>query len=281
MRKISVLFATLFISFWMFFPLGASAENMYVYDQADLLTTEEEAVLQQSAEFCKDKWKMNFLVVTTEDAEGKSSKEYADDFYDLRFPEESEEDGVLYLIDMDNREIYLSTSGETIRYLTDVRIDRILDDAFECVAAGDYYGTFSAFFLGTDEYLTQGIPENQSNYNVETGEQDFYYETYEKSNTITFAEAVIAAIVALAAAGGTCAVITGKYQLKFEDFHYDAYTDSEVRLYVNEDRLINSFVTHRRIPRNNETSRSGGGSGRSSVHTSSSGRSHGGGGRKF
>lgn len=281
MRKISVWFATLCISLWLLLPLGVSAENVYVYDQADLLTTEEEAVLQQSAEFCKDKWNMNFLVVTTEDAEGKSSMEYADDFYDLRFPEESEEDGVLYLIDMDNREIYLSTSGETIRYLTDARIDRILDDAFECVAAGDYYGTFSAFFLGTDEYLSQGIPENQENYDVETGEQDFYYDTYEKSNKITFVEAAIAAIVALAAAGGTCAFITGKYQLKFEDFHYDAYTDSDMRLYLKEDRLVNSFVTHRRVPQSNGTTRSNSGGSRSSVHRSSSGRSHGGGGRKF
>lgn len=281
MRNVRVWFTALWFSLCMFISLEVSAETDYVYDQADLLTTEEEEALQKSAEFCKAQWNMNFLVVTTEDAEGKSSREYADDFYDMRFPEESEEDGVLYLIDMDNREIYLSTSGEAIRYLTDNRIDRILDDAFECVAAGDYYDTFTVFFMGTDDYLNQGIPKDQYNYDVETGEQDFYYDAYEEEKKITLTEAMIALAVALATAGGTCAFIIGKYQLKFEDFHYDAYTDSDIRLYVKEDRLVNSFVTHRRIPRNDGTNRSGGGGSRSSVHRASSGRSHGGGGRKF
>lgn len=281
MRKIRVWFTALCMGICMFASLNVSAENDYVYDQADLLTEEEEAALQKSAEFCLDKWNMNFLVVTTEDAEGKSSRDYADDFFDLRFPEQSEEDGVLYLIDMDNREIYLSTSGEAIRYLTDDRIESILDDAYECVAAGDYYGTFAAFFMGTDEYLSQGIPEGQYNYDEETGEQDFYQNTAKAEKKITLGEVIIALIAALAAAGGTCAFIAGKYQLKFEDFHYDAYTDAEVRLYVNEDRLVNTFVTHRRIPRNTGTTRSGGGGVGSSVHRSSGGRSHGGGGRKF
>ena len=102
---------------------------------------------------------------------------------------------------------------------------------------------------------------------------------------ITLVKSTIGAIPkhrATAAALGTCGFIKGKYQLKFEDFHYDAYTDSEVLLNTKEDRLINSFVTHRKIPRNNGTTRSsGGGGGRSSVHRASSGRSHGGGGRKF
>lgn len=257
------------------FSMAALAEEKCVFDQADLLTDQEEEALEKLAKEYFEEWDMNFLAVTTEDAEGKSSREYADDFYDTYFPEASEEDGVLYLIDMDHREIYLSTSGEAIRYLTDSRIDYILDEAFEEVADGDYYETFLEFFENTEYYLKQGIPSGQYNYDTETGEIDRYREP----KKITVLELVIALAAALAAAGGTCAWIVGKYQLKFEDFHYDAYTDSEVRLSVKEDCLINSFVTHRRIPRNNGGS--GGGAGRSSIHTSSSGRSHGGGGRGF
>lgn len=274
MRKLKSL---VFIGLAAFFLFGtaAFAEEIFVYDQADLLTAQEEEELERLAKEYSENWNMNFLVVTTEDTEGKSSMEYADDFYDACFPEASEEDGVLYLIDMDNREIYLSTSGEAIRYLTDSRIDRILDEAFEKVADGDYYGTFVEFFENTEYYLRQGIPSNQYNYDTETGEIDRYREP----KRITAIELVIALVAALAAAGGTCAWIIGKYQLKFEDFHYDAYTDSDVKLSVKEDRLVNTFVTHRRIPKN--TGSSGGGGSRSSVHHSSSGRSHGGGGRKF
>ncbi len=259
--------------------IEAFAQETYVYDHADLLSEEEEATLQGYAEDFHEKWDMNVLVVTTDDTEGKYSMEYAEDFYDARFPEAEEEDGVLYLIDMDNREIYLSTCGIAIRYLTDSRIDHILDLAYTDVSAGDYYGTFVTFFEETHYYLSQGIPKDQYNYDVETGDRDYYTDSYEKPMRITLTELVIALIAALAAAGGTIAAITAKYQLKFEDFHYDAYTDCDVQLSVKQDRLVNRIVTHRRIPKNNGSS--GGGGSRSSVHRSSSGRSHGGGGRKF
>lgn len=283
MKSFKGLMITLCLCGILFAAMNVSAESDYVYDQADLLTTEEEASLQEYAENFAKNWNMNFLVVTTDNAEGKNSMEYADDFYDERFPEESEEDGMIYLIDMDNREIYLSTCGMAVRYLTDSRIDSILDEAFNYVADGDYYGTFVAFFDETDYYLNQGIPSDQYNYDTDTGETDYYYDSYEEPMRITLMEAVIALVAALAAAGGTIGFITAKYQLKFEDFHYDAYTDSDVQLSVKSDHLVNKFVTHRRIPKNNGSSggsRSGGGS-RSSTHRSSSGRSHGGGGRRF
>ena len=200
MRKLKVILAVLFLCAGLFSTMNVLAESDYVYDYADLLTTEEEAELQNYAENFRGNWNMNFLVVTTNDAEGKSSMEYADDFYDARFPESSEEDGMIYLIDMDNREIYLSTCGEAIRYLTDSRIDHILDEAYNCVADGDYYGTFVTFFDETDYYLNQGIPSDQYNYDVETGEKDYYYDSYEAPKRITLMEFVIALVAALAAA---------------------------------------------------------------------------------
>lgn len=268
---ILVLFCAVFLN-----GFCVSAKETAVYDQADLLSAEEEEALETLAEDYSTEWQMNFLIVTTEDTEGKTAEDYADDFYDLHFPENTQEDGVLYLIDMEHREIYLSTSGIAIRYLTDQRIDTLLDDAYGYVSEGDYFGTFESFLEGTVSYLKKGIPSDQYNYDTETGEIDPYKLKYQ----ITPMECLIALIAGLAAAGGTMLFIKAKYQLKFEDFHYDAYTDSEVELTVREDRLINTMVTHRRIPRNDEHSGGGHSSG-SSVHHSSSGRSHGGGGRNF
>ena len=279
MRKLRVWLSVICLCTGLFTVMNVSAETLYVYDHADLLTIEEEEELQNYAEVMKDTWKMNFLIITTDDARGKSSMEYADDFYDAQFPEESEMDGVAYLIDMDHREIYLSTSGLAIRYLTDERIDTILDAAFEYVADGDYYGTFKAFIHESEKFFYEGIPENQYNYDVNTGEIDYYQEPMK----LTFGEFLFAFAAALIPSVLTVGGIKAKYQLKFEDFHYDAYTDSEVQLSVKSDRLVNKFITHRRIPKNDDSSggsRGGGGS-RSSVHTSSSGRSHGGGGRSF
>ena len=279
MKRFRILIMAFCLCCGLISVMDVSAEENYVYDHADLLTVEEEEELQDYAEIMKDVWEMNFLIITTDDAEGKSAMEYADDFYDVCFSEESEIDGMAYLIDMDNREIYLSTSGIAIRYLTDDRKEVVLDKAFEYVADSDYYGTFKAFFDESEEFLYEGIPEDQYNYDVNTGEIDYYQEPMR----ITFGEFLFAFVAALIPAAITVGAIKAKYQLKFEDFHYDAYTDSDVQFSVKSDRLVNKFVTHRRIPKNNGSSggSSGGGGSRSSVHTSSSGRSHGGGGRKF
>lgn len=278
MRRWKRFWTVLCLYISLFAAMHVSAETDYVYDEADLLTEEEEAKLQEYSERFLEEWDMNFLVVTTNDALGKSSMAYADDFYDEFFPESDQEDGVLYLIDMDNREIYLSTCGMASRYLTDDRIDYILDAAYNYVADGDYYGTFVAFFDETDYYLDQGIPSDQYHYDTETGKRDDYHDS---AKHITLTEVLVAFIAALAAAGGTAGFIVAKYQLKFEDFHYGAYTDSHLQLSVKSDQLVNRFVTQRRIPQNNGSSGGGSGGSRSSVHHSSSGRSHGGGGRKF
>jgi len=278
MKKMKLLITAFCLCCGLAAAFHVSAEENHVYDHADLLTVQEEEYLENLAAERAEQWDMNFLMVTTDDAGGKSAMEYADDFYDAQFPEESEEDGILYLIDMDNREIYLSTSGLAIRYLTDERVNRILDDAFGFVADDDYYGTFVTFMEETEAYLVKGIPSDQYNYDVETGETDYYQEPM----GITFGEFLFALVAALIPAGITIGIIKAKYQLKFEDFHYDAYTDSDVQLSVKSDRLVNTFVTHRRIPKNDgHSGGSGGGGSRSSVHRSSSGRSHGGGGRKF
>lgn len=277
MRNVRMLFCGLCLLAGMFFCLNSDAAERYVYDNASLLTPEEREMLEETAKGFSEYWNMDFGVVTTDDAQGKTSRDYADDFYDTYFDITDERGGVLYLIDMDNREIYLSTCGQAIRYLTDERIERILDEAYAEIADGDYYGTFEAFFDATEDYLERGIPSNQYHYDTETGERDYYYDSVPKTKQITFWEAVIAGIAALAAALGTCGFIVGKYRLKFEDFHYDAYTDSDISLSVNEDRLVNTFVTHRHIPKNDGNS----GSGSSSVHRSSGGTSHGGGGRSF
>ena len=276
MKKIKLFFIMLCLCGSLVTGLDVSAQSNCVYDKANLLTAQEEEELQKHADVMQEAWKMNFLIVTTDDAEGKTSREYADDFYDALYPEE---DGILYLIDMDNREIYMSTTGLAIRYMTDARIDAILDVAFLYVADGDYSGTFKAFLNESKYYLNQGIPENQYNYDMDTGEID----VYEEPMGITMGEFLFALVVAMIPAFITMGIIKAKYQLKFEDFHYDPTANSDVTLSVKSDRLINKIVTHRRIPKDtNSSGRSGGGGGsRSSVHHSSSGGSHGGGGRSF
>ena len=57
----------------------------------------------------------------------------------------SDQSGILFLIDMDNRELYISTNGQMIRYMTDSRINDVLDDVYNYAADADYYGAAAAW----------------------------------------------------------------------------------------------------------------------------------------
>ena len=53
-----------------------------VFDEADLLSETEEQVIQQEIEVRIQKLSMDIIVVTIDDAYGKSAMNYADDYYD-------------------------------------------------------------------------------------------------------------------------------------------------------------------------------------------------------
>lgn len=250
-----------------------AAQSGNVYDDAELLTEDEINVLNTQIAEIQEHSGWNIYAVTTADAGGRSANAYADDFFDAHSPEQ--EGGVAVLIDMDNREIAISTCGEAIRYLTDRRVDSILDDAYNDVSEGEYGDCLLTMLEGIDSAYDAGIPSGQYNYDVETGEVSVY-------RTITWMEAVVALLLAAGAGAAVYAVVAGTYKLRFKTYKYDFRENSHVELRVNDDLFVNEMTTHRRIPR--ETSSSGSSShssGRSSTHRSSSGRSHGGGSRKF
>ncbi len=267
---IIVLFTSLLLSSVAF---GAPAE-MLIVDNAGLFNDSDINSLTNSLSILSDNYNMDIVIVTTYDAEGKSSRDYSDDYFDYNgYGRGDDRSGILFLIDMDNREAYISTSGEGIRYLTDMRIERVLDSIFDSgLSQGDYYGAALGFIDMTSYYLDQGVPSDQ--HTVFEGEKE--------KNKFTPFEAVASLLASLGVGGGFYSSITSRYKVKNPPNPFSYRNNSIVNLANNSDRLIDQFVTSRIIPR---TPPSGGGSGsssgRSTVHRSSSGRSHGGGGRKF
>lgn len=252
---------------------SANMAESFVYDYAGLLSADEISALEMQIADMKEKTGWDIFAVTTYDAEGKSSMVYADDFYDERTAEDS--DGILVLIDMDNREIYVSTCGKAIRYLTDARIERILDDGFYYVSNGEYASCLSAMLESVEYYYDAGIQEDQYNYDVETGAVLEY-------RSLTWMEVVPVFLLAAGVGLAIYMIVVKSYSMKGGRYDYPYMKYGKLDLIEHEDRFIRQHVTHHRIQTN---SGSGGGnhssSGRSSTHRSSSGRSHGGGGRRF
>jgi len=250
-----------------------------VFDEAGLFSQDEMDRLDEEIQDLKAETDMDYVVLTIDDAEGKTSQEYADDYYEATgFGTHGNYSGMLYLIDMDNREIYISAEGDMMRYLTDERVETMLDHAFEEVADGNYADSALSVLKDAGAYFEQGIPEGQYNYSSESGDIDPYVQ----KKGFPILALVFGAAAGLIAALCTFFGVKGKYQLSFQTYHYPLSEKSDLHLTVSEDRLVNQFITHRRIPKNPPSSGSGRNSSvRTTTHRSSSGRVHSGGGRKF
>lgn len=263
--------AVLSVSAFSLQPAYAAAEDSKVVDDADLLSYDEEQEIQSMLDEFAEESGWTLFAVTTDDANGMTSEEYADDYVDQNA---FEENGVCFLIDMDNREIYMSTTGSAIRILTDHRIDSIMDDSYEYAGDGEYVKCFETMIRETEDSFHEGIESGQYNYDRDTG------EISKAPNRLTVWDMIISLIAAAAAGGAVVAVIAGKYRLKFGGWQYDFKSNSRRDLTNKTDRLVNTFRTAHHIQRD-----SGGGSGssgsRSTTHHSSGGGTHGGGGHKF
>lgn len=130
--------------------VSASAQELYVYDYADLLTDEEEASLSTLAKNQSNQYGISITFLTYDDSEGKSTMVYTDDFYDQTI---AETNGFLLAIDMDNREVYVNTVGTCIDNISDSEIDVILDNTYTYASDAEYADFFStAMDITLDAY---------------------------------------------------------------------------------------------------------------------------------
>ena len=265
------------------FAAESVPEKMRVYDQADLFSYDEEMELASKISELQETMDMGLAVVTTEDNSG-SARDYADDFYEqYEIGTGKNHDGALFLIDMENGELWISTEGKMIRYLTDDRINEILDASIEYAYEGEFYESAYVFLNGVEKFYEKGIQADQYNYDTETGKVDKY-------KSIQWYEFLIAFVIASAAGGIAVVTVLRDYGMKNEgsrmasNFRLSYRKDSAFTLgNVLADVLLNTYVT-RTVIRTQNNQGSGGGvprGGRSSTHRSGSGRVHGGGGRKF
>ena len=308
--------AALLVVFLLLAPVPVLAtepeQEQRVFDDAGLFTEGEAAELEQKIAAAREKTEMDIVIVTTSDARGKTARDYADDYYDENgFGAGDDNSGVLLLIDMDNRELYISTCGMMIRYLTDARIESMLDHVYEGAAAEDFAASGRAFVADTALYVGLGVVSGQYNYNEETGSEDAYEPQQEPQSSSESEEAVppskseappasstgwdnfvrqlpLYVMIALGTGVGVCLAVRSNYKMKNKRYWYPYREKASFYLTQQSDRLVSRDITSRYVGETTTKAASSGAksssassSARSTTHTSSSGVTHGGGGRKF
>lgn len=270
---------------------GAVSGQPRVFDQAGLFSETEIIQLEEKIAQCRKSTKMDVVIVSAYADGERSAEEYADDYYDYGgFGVGKKASGVLLLYYMDGPgqpggECYISTAGTMINMLTDERIESILDDVYGDLGNRDFAGATEHFLEDVKAYVKEGVESGQYTYNRDTGEIVRYH-------SIRLYEVAIAMVIAGILAGSVCLDIKKRYAMKQSSREVSnslqAYrADCAFCFSVAGDKMINKYVRSIPIPRNTSSGSGGRGhsgsssAGRSTIHTSSSGRSHGGGGRRF
>lgn len=109
-------------------------------DEAELLDQEEET---QLANEMKEITSYGNAVLKTISYNSYSASSYAEDFYYDIFGQSS---GTLFLIDMDNRELYLFNNGDISYTVTSAYSDSITDNVYRYASREDYYNCASKAF---------------------------------------------------------------------------------------------------------------------------------------
>lgn len=265
------------------FPMGAQAAAPVV-DDAGLFTAEEISQMETLIQSIQSTYQVDAVVVTSEDVPRNGSQAFADDYFDYNgYGLGSDKAGILYLIDMSNRVPHISTSGVMIDYMTDHRIEELLDLVDRYLQRQKFGASAIALLQQTAAYMKEGREYGSFRYDSETGERltGLY-------NPLTLVEIGIAVAAGLVVCLLLVSAVTKKYTLKGTTYQYQANRNTSLSLQQSQDQFLRES---RRTIRHSIPSSGGGGSsmgGRSgggmgsSVHTSSSGSSHGGGtGRGF
>lgn len=270
---------------------GAVSGQPRVFDQAGLFSETEIIQLEEKIAQCRKSTKMDVVIVSAYADGERSAEEYADDYYDYGgFGVGKKASGVLLLYYMDGPgqpggECYISTAGTMINMLTDERIESILDDVYGDLGNRDFAGATEHFLEDVKAYVKEGVESGQYTYDRDTGEIVRYH-------SIRLYEVAIAMVIAGILAGSVCLDIKKRYAMKQSSREVSnslqAYrADCAFCFSVAGDKMVNKYVRSVPIPRNTSSGSGGRGhsgsssAGRSTIHTSSSGSSHGGGGRRF
>lgn len=140
----------IFLLILLLFPLKTLAYNTIIEDDADLLTNNEEEKLY---EIMNESIEYGNIVFKTISYNSSSAESYARNYYHSLYGTES---GTIFLIDMDNRDLYIFSYGKNYSYITSSKANIIADNVYRYATKGEYFKCASKTFKQINTVLSGG-----------------------------------------------------------------------------------------------------------------------------
>jgi uncharacterized protein len=241
-------------------------ESGLVYDEADLLTEQEEKELESKIGAVAERYSCDVVIAAVDSLDGKTAQAYADDFFDYNgYGIGPERDGILFLISMEDRDWAISTCGFGISAFTDWGQEKIIDALIADLSAGDYPAAFGIFAEECDKYLDQA--RNGEPFDVDNQPED---EPASPIQKLLFSM-LFAALIASFVIG---VMKKSHITIRKHALAHDYVRPGSFRVTDGNEMFLYKNISKKRIVHES-------GSGGSSTHRSSSGSTHGGSSGKF
>ena len=266
-KRVSALFCAVMLMLCTTVCVFAQASGV-ITDNANLFTESEKTELQSQLDALSEKTGWMAVIYTNYDGyDADNIKPHSNKYYADNYGKTTA--GVMLTIDMEGRAVDFRTKGDAMYYFSDNRVDTILDEVQSCLKEGLYYDAAISFISYSSEYYDYGIPEGESNENIDIQEKEDNALLYVLKHY-----GIIFGIVALVIATIVVLTVAHKYKNSGKEGTYDLRSNSVTNLTERQDIFLTKHVT----VTTESSSSSDGSSGGSS---SGGGGSSGGGSRSF
>lgn len=281
-RKICMLAVCLMLLVGMPISVSAASDLPMVVDNANLFTASEKQALEEKAQSLRSEYELDVVILTVPGLNGYSAQNYADDYFDQNgYGYGDSGNGILFLLAMNEREWYISTCGDAIYIFTDYSIQQLGETAVWYLSDGYYYEGFDDYLDALPSYLRsfqQGNPVG----GYADDSVDFYHGTQEDMKYYrqkTGPNYFLSLVIGMVSAAVVIFIMRGSMNTRRQQNGACSYIKpGSFHLRSHQDLFLYSNVSKVRRQQNQNNSHRGSGS---SVHHSSRGRSHGGGGGRF
>lgn len=281
-----MLSVTAFSAYAEVSEIPSERQKSLLEDEAGLLDPYDATRLLEMLKEVSERNQLEIAIVTVDDTNGKTATEFADDYYDYNgYGYGENDDGMLLLLSMNERDWAISTYGTATDIFSNYQLDYIMNDCgvLSYLGSNQYFDAFTVFVCECDESIGRyesGYYQDEY-YNVQPTYDNAYGGTLTKSG-FPFTKVLLSILFGFAASFVIMKIISAPLKSVRMQNGAANYMKGSARITEARDVFLYSNVTRTPInTQNNNGNRHSGGFSGGSIHTSSSGRSHGGASGKF
>ncbi|PHV71944.1 hypothetical protein CS063_00260 [Sporanaerobium hydrogeniformans] len=262
-KKQLLLILLCFTVFLGFSSCLLAMETTHVKDQLGFFTAKELQNLEAMIEEVRSDYNFDTVIVTIDDTQGKSSRDFADDYFDYGgYGIGEERSGILLLINGKEREVWLSTRGKGLDFFPQNEIDTQVEKLVSYLGDSE---DENARYNGCKNFI-ENVKSICRRNTLSYGGKVLVLLKSPFTYIIAF---IVAFIVTLVKTLGSKGCVTVNH-LTYEE-------DKGLKLTHRKDNYLREHTTRIKLEKQDKNNGSSGGG----THRSSSGATHGGGGGKF